>query len=150
MRADFAIAQDDREYSTSAAEWAILLLERRSVVRLRYTSPALFWTTVALVLILIGFGIANLTGLGYAPGDENWRTFVGIFSLINAQFLLAGLLLIPWRSRLGTVLLALAGLVAFMTFAPIPIVFQIHAMAIVVLAIRRARRLSQSHGAAAV
>lgn len=117
-------------------------------MRLRHTSPGLFWTTISLILILAGFGVANLTGLGYPPGDENWRTFVGIFSLINAQFLLAGLLLTPWRSRFGTVLLALAGLVAFMTFAPIPIVFQIHAMAVVVLAIRRARRLSRPHRAA--
>jgi hypothetical protein len=107
------------------------------------TSPGLFWATTALILILIGFGIANLTGLGYPPGDENWRTFVGLFSIVNAQFLLAGLLIVHWRSRLGTALLSLAALFAFFSFAPVPVVFQIHALAIVVLAIRRARRLSR-------
>ena len=107
------------------------------------TSPALFWLTVALIVILVGFGIANLTGIGYPPGDENWRTFVGIVSLINAQFLLAGLLLAGYRSRFGTALLSLAALFAFVTFAPVPIVFQLHALAIILLAIRRARRLSR-------
>ncbi len=114
------------------------------------TSPGLFWTTAALILILLGFGIANLTGVGYAPGDEDWRTFVGVFSIVNAQFLLAGLLLLGYRSRFGTALLSLAGLFAFFSFAPIPGVFQIHAMAIVYLAIRRARRLRRGDQIAAV
>jgi len=113
------------------------------------TSPGLFWTTGALTLILLGFGIANLTGLGYPPGDENWRAFVGIFSLINAQFLLAGLLLTGYRSRLGTTLLALAAMIAGFTFAPLPVVFQLHALAIIALAIRRVRRLSRSQRIAA-
>jgi hypothetical protein len=112
-------------------------------VTLWRTSPALFWLTVALIVILVGFGIANLTGIGYPPGDENWRTFVGVFSLVNAQFLLAGLLLVGYRSRFGTALLSLAALFAFVSFAPVPIVFQLHALAIIVLAIRRARRLSR-------
>jgi hypothetical protein len=136
--------------TTEERNYAILWLERRSGVRLRYTSPALFWTTSALILILVGFGIANLTGIGYPAGDENWRMFVGVFSLVNAQFLLAGLLVVSWRSRLGTALLALGGLVAFMTFAPIPGVFQLHALAVIFLAIRRARRVSQTRGVAAV
>jgi hypothetical protein len=106
------------------------------------TSPWLFWLTASLIVILVGFGIANLTGIGYPPGDENWRTFVGVFSLINAQFLLAGFLLVGYRSRLGTVLLCLSSMVAFFTFAPWPVVFQIHALAIFILAIRRARQLS--------
>jgi hypothetical protein len=112
-------------------------------VALWRTSPALFWLTVALIVILVGFGIANLTGIGYPPGDENWRTFVGVFSLVNAQFLLAGLLLVGYRSRFGTALLSLAALFAFVSFAPVPIVFQLHALAIIVLAIRRARQLSR-------
>jgi len=112
-------------------------------VALWRASPALFWLTVALIVILVGFGIANLTGIGYPPGDENWRTFVGVFSLVNAQFLLAGLLLVGYRSRFGTALLSLAALFAFVSFAPVPIVFQLHALAIIVLAIRRARRLSR-------
>lgn len=112
-------------------------------MEMRRTSPGLFWLTTALTLILIGFGIANLTGVGYPPGDENWRTFVGIFSIVNAQFLLAGLLLTDYRSRLGTVLVSLGAMVAFMTFAPVPLVFQVHALAIFVLAIRRARRRSR-------
>ena len=107
------------------------------------TSPWLFWLTSTLIAILVGFGIANLTGWGYPPGDENWRTFVGIFSLVNAQFLLAGLLLAAYRSRFGTVLLSLSALVAFFTFAPLPIVFQVHALAIMIVAIRRARKLSR-------
>jgi hypothetical protein len=119
-------------------------------MRLRHTSPALFWTTTALIVILVGFGSANLTGLGYPPGDENWRMFVGVFSLVNAQFLLAGLLLVSYRSRLGTVLLALAGMVAFMTFAPVPVVFQLHALAIIFLALRRAKRLTRQSEAAVV
>ncbi|HEX5163814.1 MAG TPA: hypothetical protein VFV93_00355 [Thermomicrobiales bacterium] len=106
----------------------------------RRTSPALFWITAALLVILLGFGIANLTGLGYPPGDERWRTFVGLFSVCNALFLLAGLLLSDYRSRFGTALLVLAALVAGFTFAPWPIVFQVHALAIVFLAIRRARQ----------
>ncbi len=110
---------------------------------IRRTSPALFWLTVTLILILMGFGLANLTGIGYPPGDEDWRTFVGVFSLINAQFLLAGLLLAGYRSRFGTALLSLAALFAFVSFAPVSIVFQFHALAIIVLAIRRARRLSR-------
>jgi hypothetical protein len=112
-------------------------------VALWRTSPALFWLTDALIVILVGFGIANLTGIGYPPGDENWRTFVGVFSLVNAQFLLAGLLLVGYRSRFGTALLSLAALFAFVSFAPVPIVFQLHALAIIVLAIRRARQLSR-------
>ena len=119
-------------------------------MELRRTSPGLFWTTSALILTLLGFGIANLTGLGYAPGDENWRTFVGVFSIVNAQFLLAGLLLTGYRSRFGTALLTLAALFAFFSFAPVPGVFQIHALAIVVLAIRRARRLSRGEQIVAV
>lgn len=114
------------------------------------TSAWLVWLTGSLILILLGFGVANLTGLGYPPGDENWRTFVGVFSLINVLFLLAGLLLIGYRLRLGTALLALAAMVAFMTFAPVPIIFQIHALAIIVLAIRRARRLSRRQEIATV
>lgn len=114
------------------------------------TSRWLFWLTGSLIVILVGFGIANLTGLGYPPGDENWRTFVGVFSLVNAQFLLAGLLLIGYRPRLGTTLLSLAALVAFFTFEPLPIVFQIHALAIIVLAIRRVRRLSRGEQIVAV
>ena len=116
---------------------------------LRRTAPWLFWLTAALIAFQLGFAVANLTGLGYAPGDENWRTFVGIFSLINAQFLLVGLLLVGYRLRFGTVLLALAGLVAFFTLAPVPGVFQVHALAIVVLAIRHARRLSRNAPVAA-
>jgi hypothetical protein len=119
-------------------------------VELRRTSPALFWLTGALILFMLGFGIANLIGLGYPAGDEDWRTFVGVFSIVNAQFLLAGLLLIGYRSRLGTALLSLAALFAFFSFAPVPGVFQIHAMAIVFLAIRRARRLSRGDELAAV
>jgi|GEM_PF-5828493 len=119
-------------------------------MRLRYSAPALFWLTTALILILVGFGIANLTGIGYPPGDEDWRLFVGVFSLVNAQFLLAGLLLINYRSRLGTALLSLAGLFAFVSFAPVPVVFQLHALAIVVLAIRRARQVSQRGEAAVI
>lgn len=106
-------------------------------------SPLLCGLTGLLIVILLGFGVANLTGLGYPPGDENWRTFVGIFSIGNAQFLLAGLLLTGYRSRLGTALLVLAALLAGFTFAPLPFVFQLHALAIVALAIRRARRLSR-------
>lgn len=117
---------------------------------LRRTSPGLFWTTGTLILILLGFGIANLTGVGYQPGDEDLRTFVGVFSIVNAQFLLAGLLLTGYRSRFGTMLLSLAALFAFFSFAPIPGLFQLHAMAIVFLAIRRARRLSRSDQIAAV
>lgn len=108
------------------------------------TSPWLFWLTSSLIVILVGFGIANLTGLGYPPGDEDWRTFVGIFSLVNAQFMLAGMLLASFRMRFGTVLLCLSALVAFFTFAPWPAVFQVHALAIFILAIRRARQLSSA------
>jgi hypothetical protein len=104
------------------------------------TSPALFWITGALIVILLGFGIANLTGLGYAPGDEGWRRFVGLFSVCNALVLLAGLLLSDYRSRFGTALLVLSALIAGFTFAPLPFVFQLHALAIVFLAIRRARQ----------
>ena len=118
-------------------------------MELRRTSPGLFWTTGLLILILVGFGIANLTGIGYPPGDKNWRTFVGVFSIVNAQFLLAGLLLTGYRSRLGTALLSLAALFTFFSFAPVPGVFQLHAVAIVVLAIRRARRLSRGQRVAA-
>lgn len=107
------------------------------------TSPWLFWMTAALIAILVGFGVANLTGLGYPAGDENWRTFVGVFSLVNAQFLLAGLVLLGYRSRLGTSLLILAAMVTGFTFAPLPIVFQVYALAIIWLAIHRARRLSR-------
>ena len=109
----------------------------------RRASPALFWITAALIVILLGFGVANLTGLGYVPGDEGWRTFVGLFSVCNALFLLAGLLLSDYRSRFGTALLVLSALVAGFTFAPWPYVFQIQALAIVFLAIRRARRRSR-------
>ena len=119
-------------------------------MELRRTSPGLFWLTGALILIMLGFGIANLTGLGYSAGDEEWRTFVGVFSIVNAQFLLAGLLLTGYRSRFGTALLSLAALCAFFSFAPIPGVFQIHAMAIVFIAIRRARRRSRADQIAAV
>lgn len=114
------------------------------------TSPLLFWLTVALILVLVGFGIANLTGIGYQPGDERWRTFVGVVSLVNAQFLLAGLLLVGYRSRFGTALLSLAALFAFFSFAPVPVAFQLHALAIIVLAIRRARRLSRGEQRVAV
>ena len=118
-------------------------------MELRRRSPWLFWLTGSLIVILLGFGIANLTGLGYPAGDEDWRLFVGVFSLINAQFLLAGLLLIGYRSRLGTSLLALAALFTFFSFAPIPVVFQIHALAIIALAIRQARRRSRGQRIAA-
>lgn len=118
-------------------------------MELRRTSPGLFWLAGSLTLILLGFGIANLTGLGYPPGDESWRTFVGVFSIVNAQFMLAGLLLLGYRSRFGTALLSLAALFAFFSFAPVPVVFQIHALAIIVLSIRRARRLSRSQRIAA-
>jgi hypothetical protein len=113
-------------------------------MHVRRTSPALFWITGALIVILLGFGIANMTGLGYSPGDEDWRTFVGLFSVCNALFLLAGLLLSDYRSRFGTALLVLSALVAGFTFAPLPIVFQLHALAIVLLAIRRARQRRRS------
>jgi hypothetical protein len=112
---------------------------REGRMRQRRHAPWLFWLTASLIAIIAGFGVANLSGLGYPPGDENWRTFVGVFSLINVQFMLAGLLLIDYRSRLGTILLALSALVAFFTFAPLPILFQLHALAIIVLAVRHAR-----------
>lgn len=117
---------------------------------LRRTSPGLFWLSSALILILLGFGIANLTGLGYPSGDENWRTFVGVVSIVNAQVLLAGLVVTDYRSRLGTVLHSLGAMVAGFTFAPVPIVFQVHALAIFVLAIRHARRRSRGRQVAAV
>ncbi len=113
-------------------------------MEMRRTSPGLFWLTTALTVLLLAFGIANLTGIGYPPGDENWRTFVGVFSIINAQFLLAGLLVTDYRSRLGTVLLSLGAMLAFLTFAPLPLIFQVHALAIFALAIRRARRRSRA------
>ena len=116
---------------------------------LRRTAPWLFWLAGALILILVGFGVANLTGIGYPPGDEDWRTFVGVVSLMNAQILLAGLLLAERRSRLGTILLTLGALFAFITFAPVPIVFQIHALAVFILAIRHARHRSRRRVAAA-